>query len=65
MIVSEVLERASVQITTDVDYKTGELTTWFISHSDKPLTKKEAKVLERMKRAAGEKQKIVFLPEPR
>ena len=65
MDIEKVLARADVHSHTDFDDTNGGLvTTWIISKSDKPLTKEEALVIERMKRNAGSKERIVFLPTP-
>lgn len=58
MDVENVLTRADVLIREDAS------TIWVESRSNKPLNKKEALILERMKRDAGYTGEIVFLPEP-
>lgn len=65
MNVEEVLSRADVYIHTGIDDNNGGvLTTWVVSRSDKPLTKDETIIIERMKRNSGSKERIVFLPTP-
>lgn len=66
MDVESVLTRADVHIHSDFDDTNGGLyTTWVVSNSDEPLTRKEAIIIERMKRDAGAKERIVFLPTPK
>ena len=62
MNVEEVLTRADVHVSTIVH--NGNVTTLFESKSAKPLTMEEAKTIIMMKRAAGEKQNIMFSPVP-
>lgn len=65
MDIEEILTKADVHSHTDFyDTNGGLVTTRISSKSDKPLTKKEAFVIERMKRNAGIKERIVFLPTP-
>ena len=65
MDIEKVLTRADVHSHADFDDTNGGLvTTWIVSKSNSPLTKEEVLVIERMKRNAGSKERIVFLLTP-
>ena len=66
MNVEEILTRADVKIFTDKDpLNNNRRTTWVVSNSTKPLTREEAKIIEKMKRNHGDREKIVFIPPPK